>query len=258
MNAEHEMHAPHPSPEVRLEGHFRHHRHHHHGRGIIPGLVVIAWGALLLLRELGTIDPELRALDFWPLLLVGFGLSGALHGRRLGSRLLGLVVALFGGALLAERLGHVSTGAAQLWPLLIVAAGIAIVWNGMTHRRHHQGIAHQAVSSDELRRSVTMGSLALVVDSREFKGGSIGATMGEVKIDLRRADFPGDAVTLELSLLMSGVELCLPTHWRVLNDVSTTMGVVEDKTDPRPDGAGVQKTLVLRGTITMGAVTIKS
>lgn len=256
MTAEPSTHAPHPSPELRIEGHFR--RHHHRGRGVIPGLVVIAWGVLLLLRELGTIDPALQILDFWPLLLVGFGLSGAVHGRRLGSRLLGLVVAFFGGALLAEKLGYLSTGVAQLWPLLIVAAGVAIIWNGMTHRRHHRSVEHQAVSSDELRRSVTMGSLALVVDSRQFKGGSIGATMGEVKLDLRRADFPGDAVTLELSLLMSGVEIHVPSHWRVLNDVSTTMGVVEDRTDPRPDAMGVQKTLVLRGTTTMGAVTIKS
>jgi hypothetical protein len=55
---------------------------------------------------------------------------------------------------------------------------------------------------------------------------------------------------------MGGVELYVPSNWQVVNDVSPFMGVVEDKTEPRPDAAGVQRKLVLRGKITMGAVTI--
>jgi len=256
----HASNQPSPAAEVRLHGHFRRHHHHghHRGRGIIPGLVVVAWGTLLLLRELGVLSSELRALDFWPLLLVGFGLSSALGGRKLGSRLLGLVVALFGVALLGEKLGWLTVGVAQLWPLLIVAAGLAILWNGLTRPHRPRAAIGEAVSADEVQRSVTMGSLKLLVDSQQFKGGSIQATMGEVQLDLRRAAFDGDEVALDLSLLMSGVEIHVPPHWRVVSDVSQTMGVVEDKTDPRPDAAGVQKRLRLRGHVTMGAVTIKN
>lgn len=257
---------PHPSnesshsAELRMHGHLRgHHRHcHHGGRGIVPGLVVVAWGTLLLLRELGALSSELRVMDFWPLLLVGFGLSSAIGGRKLGSRLLGLVVAVFGVALLGEKLGWLTVGVAQLWPVLVVAAGLAIVWNGLTRHRHPRTLSSEAVSADEVRRSVTMGSLKLLVDSQQFKGGSIHATMGEVQLDLRRAAFAGDEIALDLSLLMSGVEIHVPSHWRVASDVSQTMGVVEDKTDPRPDAAGVQKRLLLRGNVTMGAVTIKN
>jgi predicted membrane protein len=248
------------SAEVRLHGHLRGHHHHGHHRapGVVPGLVVVAWGTLLLLRELGVLSSELRALDFWPLLLVGFGLSTALGGRRLGARLLGLVVALFGLALLGEKLGWVPVGVAQLWPVLIVAAGLAILWNGLTRRHRPRTASSEAVSADEVQRSVTMGSLKLLVDSQQFKGGSIHATMGEVQLDLRRAAFEGEEVALDLSLLMSGVEIHVPGHWRVASDVSQTMGAVEDKTDPRPDAAGVQKRLRLRGHVTMGAVTIRN
>lgn len=247
-----------PSTEARMHGHFRHHHHHHHGRGIVPGLLVVALGTFLLLRQLGVISSEVHVVDFWPLVLVGVGLSSAARGRSLGSRLLGLVVALFGAALLGERLGYVTMGVAQLWPALIVAAGIAIIWNGLTRHRRPRMLSTEAVSADALQRSVTMGSLKLAVDSQQFKGGSIHATMGEVVVDLRRAAFEGDEVTLDLSLLMSGVEIYLPGHWRVLSDVSQTMGVVEDKTEPRPDATGVQKRLLLRGNVTMGAVTIKN
>ncbi len=245
-----------PSAEVRLHGHLR--GAHHRGRGVIPGLVVIAWGTLLLLRELGLLSPDLRGLDFWPLLLVGFGLAAAIGGRKPGARLLGLLVALFGLALLGEKLGWLTVGVAQLWPVLIVAAGLAILWNGLTRPHRPRTAGSEAVSADEVQRSVTMGSLKLLVDSQQFKGGSIHATMGEVQLDLRRAAFGGEEVALDLSLLMSGVELQIPGHWRVVSDVSQTMGAVEDKTDPRPDAAGVQQRLRLRGHVTMGAVTIRN
>jgi len=103
-----------------------------------------------------------------------------------------------------------------------------------------------------------MGGLALLIDSQQFKGGSLSATMGEIRVDLRRAAIAAEEATLDLSLVMAGVELFVPTSWQVVSDVSPFMGAVEDKTEPRPDGTGVQKRLVLRGKVTMGAVTIKN
>jgi predicted membrane protein len=234
---------------------FRHHHHHHRGHGIISGLVVIAWGGLLLMRELGVLDPSLRVIDFWPLLLVGFGLSLAVRRRGLGGVLVGLTVLLLGAGMLAEKLGYVVGGVAHLWPLVIVAAGLAIIWAGMTRRRTPR-LVNERVSADELQRSVTMGALALAVDSQQFKGGALSATMGEVRVDLRRAAMSAEEATLELSLVMGGIELYVPTNWQVVSDVSPFMGAVEDKTEPRPDAAGIQRRLVLRGKITMGAVTI--
>ena len=219
--------------------------------------MVIAWGGLLLLRELGLIDPTLGAVDFWPLILVGIGLSLAVRRRGFGGVVAGLVIALLGAGMLAEKLGYVVAGVVHLWPLIIVAAGLGILWKGFARRRAPT-VGNEKVSADELQRSVTMGGLALAVDSQQFKGGALNATMGEMKVDLRRAAMSGEEVTLDLSLVMGGIELYVPSNWQVVSDVSPFMGAVEDKTDPRPDGAGVQKRLVLRGKITMGAVTISN
>lgn len=231
------------------------HRHHHRGHGIIPGLVLIAWGGLVLLRELGILDPALRAIDFWPLVIIGLGLAITVGRRRLGSVLVGLAVTLLGAGMLAQRLGY-AVGVARLWPVLLIAAGIGVIWNGFTRRRRGPWVANEQVSADELQRSVTMGGLALVVDSQRFRGGTLSVTMGEIKVDLRRAAMAEEEAALDLSLTMGGVELRVPSNWQVVNDVSPFMGVVEDKTEPRPDAAGVQRRLVLRGKITMGAVTV--
>ncbi len=230
-------------------------RHHNRCHGILPGLVLIAWGGLLLLRELGVLDPTLRAIDFWPVVIVALGLSIAARRRRAGSVLVGLAVAVLGAGMLAQRLGY-AVGVARLWPVLLIVAGIGIIWSGFARSRRGPWVANEQVSADELQRSVTMGGLSLVVDSQRFRGGALSVTMGEIKADLRRAAIEGEEATLDLSLTMGGVELYVPTNWLVVNDVGPFMGTVEDKTEPRPDAGGVQRRLVLRGKITMGAVTI--
>jgi predicted membrane protein len=241
-----------PSRDLRR---FRRH-HHHHVHGLFPGLVLVLWGGLLLLRELGYLSPSLHFMDFWPVLLVALGLERALR-PRIGSIVVGLAIAALGAGLLAERLGF-ALGLAHYWPVLLIAAGIGVLFGGLSHRRSHGRLDEERVSGDELRRTVSMGGLAMSIDSQQFKGGSLGVTMGEVQVDLRRAAMAGEEAALDLSLTMGGVELLVPTHWQVVDDISPFIGAVEDKTDPRPDAAGVQRKLVLHGTITMGAVTIRN
>ncbi len=231
------------------------HRHRQRSHGIIPGLVLVAWGGLLLLREVGVIDPAVRALDFWPLVLVGLGISIAAHRRGFAGVLVGIAVALLGAGMIAQRLGYGVPGAGQLWPLAIIAAGLVVIWNGLTgHRRRR--FSSERVSADDLHRSVTMGELALAIDSQQFRGGTLSVTMGEIRVDLRRAAMPGEETALDLSLTMGSIELQVPSNWQVVNDIAPFGGSIEDRTEPRPDGAGVLKRLVLRGKITMGAVTV--
>jgi predicted membrane protein len=237
------------------------HRHGHGTHGVVPGLVVVAWGGLLLAREYGLVDRSLHAMAFWPLILVGFGILAVVRRRSFASVVVGLAVGLFGAALLAERLGLVVVGLGHLWPLIVVAIGLGLLWQGFRRRspaRPEDGMENETVSADELRRDVTMGGLALVIDSQQFKGGTLRATMSGVQLDLRRAAMAGEEVQLDLTLFMSGLEVHVPTHWRIVNDLTPFMGAVEDRTEPRPDGSGVQRRLVLRGSLTMGAVTIKN
>ncbi len=242
-----------PPPPLRRWGRPRAfgYRRHHRGHGIIPGLVLIAWGGLLLLREAGVLSPAVRPMDLWPLVIMGLGLSIAVRRRHLGGILVGLAIMLLGAGLLAQGLGH-PMGVARLWPVLLVAAGIGVIWSGLT-RRAAAREANEQVSAGDLHRSVTMGDLALAIDSQEFRGGSLTVTMGEVRADFRRAAIAGEEATLDLSLTMGNIELYVPGNWEVVSDVSPFMGVVEDKTEPRPDAAGVKRRLVLRGKIDHGS-----
>ncbi|HVP68044.1 MAG TPA: DUF5668 domain-containing protein [Anaeromyxobacteraceae bacterium] len=260
MTYESGSHSPPPPSAPPMRSWGRHpafdHRRHHGGHGIIPGLVLVAWGGFLLLREFGILGSSVRAMDFWPVVIIGLGLSIAVRRRHFGGVLVGLAVALFGAGLLAQRLGY-SVGVARLWPVLLIAAGVGFIWGGL-RRRAGPRRAQENVSAGDLHRSVTMGDLSLAVDSQEFRGGSLDVTMGEIRGDFRRAAIAGDEAALDLSLTMGNIELYVPSNWEVVSDVSPFMGVVEDRTEPRPDATGVKKRLVLRGKITMGAVTIRN
>ena len=204
------------------------------------------------------IEPTLRVLDLWPLLLVGFGLSLAVRRRGLGGVLVGLAVALLGAGMLAERLGYVVAGMAHLWPLVIVAAGLGLIWNGLTHRPAPR-LENENVSADELQRSVTMGGLAVAVDSQQFRGGALSATMGEVKVDLRRAAMSGEEVTLDLSVVMGGIEL-VRAEQLAGGERRLTASWARSRTrpSPGPTATGYRRGSALARTFTMGAVTIKN
>ena len=58
---------------------------------------------------------------------------------------------------------------------------------------------------------------------------------------------------------MGGIEILVPEHWIVRNDISRTMGEVEDHTESRKTaGTDEGATLVLRGSVVMGHATIQS
>ncbi len=243
-----------PTPAERLH---RFHSHHHR-HGIVPGLMVITLGVLLLLRELGMLPASLRVVDFWPLLLVGFGLSHLIRARGMGSMLMGTVVGLFGVGLLVEKLGFIEMGAVHFWPVVIVAIGVAILWRGLTRSNNHRHLCNESVSVGELKRSVTMSGAKLVVDTPTFTGGTLSVTMGGMEVDLRRALMVQESAVLDVDMMMGGLEMRVPSHWQVVNEIQPFMGAVEDKTEPVPDSTGVLKKLILRGSITMGAVATKN
>ena len=122
------------------------------------------------------------------------------------------------------------------------------------HRLHPE----QAAEGD-LDISVTMSEANERNSSQEFKGGDITCVMGSVKLDLTEAEIAEPPAHIHVDIVMGGLEILVPEHWIVRNDITRTMGEVEDHTESRKsadtdDGA----TLILRGSVVMGHATIQS
>ena len=104
---------------------------------VIAGALLLLVGGLFLLQNLGLVHAG-RLGDYWPLLLVWLGLSRLLGPRRSHHFASGAVLLVLGVLFQLDRLGVFWFHIHDLWPVLLVVAGIALIsesflvrrWNG--------------------------------------------------------------------------------------------------------------------------------
>lgn len=133
--------------------------------------------------------------------------------------------------------------------------------NGFTSATDRPKIEYtnaQYVTTERLTANVAFGGVVRKVVATNFTGGAINCALGGVEVDLLETDIEG-TVTLDLSVLMGGVELSVPRHWIIRNEVTPFLGGVEDaRRHLTPPTDGPAKILVLTGTVIMGGVEIRN
>lgn len=214
------------------------------------GIGVLAVGVLELFDATGAYDAD-RLLRWWPVLLVGIGLLLLARGLASGRWFPGALLLLVGGSLLADRVGWLEGGLDRLWPLILVLLGLAIISRGLRRSRGGQKTTEARVSS-----FAVLSSLEPKVSSDEFAGGEISAVLGSCSLDLTAAHLSDQGAVLDLFALMGGIEIRVPSDWRVDSRVVPLMASVEDSTEPTTDR--VAGRLELRGLVVMGGVEVKS
>jgi hypothetical protein len=66
----------------------------------------------------------------------------------------------------------------------------------------------------------------------------------------------GDQATLDVTVVMGGIELYVPPDWNVIIQALPLLGAAVDKR--RPSTVVPTKTLTVRGTILMGGLEVKN
>jgi len=226
---------------------------------MIFGLVFMTLGALWTLDNLGLVDSD-QVMRWWPAALIALGVA-KLTGLRSRNVVWGTLLVALGAWWLAENFDlvpHISWW--QLWPLILVLLGISMLFGAsrftFATRLREMGRSTDVDDAERLSTVAIWGHVVRKVISQQFNGGEASAVMGGIDLDLRGAKpVPGGAV-LEVLALWGGIDLMVPSHWRVINQATVVMGAVEDKTRiPPPDATD---TLILRGLVMMGGVEIKN
>jgi hypothetical protein len=70
--------------------------------------------------------------------------------------------------------------------------------------------------SDEVKLEAVMRGIKLDSHARAFRGGSARAIMGGIELDLRDATLDPAGARLEMQVVMAGIEIIIPTGWRVV------------------------------------------
>ena len=222
------------------------------GRMILGGLLIL-FGMLFLLDNLGYIDAD-RALDFWPLILVGIGAWKAMQPPEDGQRALGVALIAIGVFLQLQMLAVTDLEFRHVWPAVLIVLGGLLLWRGVFQRRRPQGAA--AMSGSELHEMAFMGGGNRIIDSPDFRGGDITAIMGGLELDLRKANMTADSAVLDVFALWGGIEMRVPSDWSVEVQGVAILGAIENKARASAVEGNPTKRLILRGTVLMGGVEI--
>jgi predicted membrane protein len=231
---------------------------------IMAAIVVMLLGCFFLLRTNGLLPPGL-VISFWGVLLLCVGVvqlftaRGAMKGWALILLVAGLVLQM-------NAMGLTRIHMRNLWPVFVIGAGGAMLWQAMSGGSRSWKILEG--SEPFVKESVEAGSLNLnyvfsgtdrKIRTRDFKGGEINAVFGGFKLDLTRAEMQNDKTALEANVVFGTGEIIVPENWLVIMETSGVFGTFEDKSRHyQPDAAQPLKTLVVRGSAVFGTVVVRN
>lgn len=244
---------------------------------VVGGLLVVAAGAALLIRNMGYV-----ALPYWlftwPMILILVGIySGFKHNFSNTGWIIMIAVGTF--FLLDDFVPNIRLQPA-FWPLVIIGIGILFIirprkkkhrfdWGNMGKEPEQKLTADpvkpyeynaysNADKSDFLRIDSVFSGIDRTILSKNFQGGKISCVFGGAEIDLTQADINGN-VMLKMDVVFGGVKLIVPPHWSISSEIDGAFHNVDDK---RRHGAGSiadpSKVLTLKGSCVFGGIDIKS
>lgn len=233
---------------------------------VVIGIVLALVGLFLLLRVFHILPPLFYFVHpGWLALIIVGVVIGVKSNFRSPAAWILLVIGV-SHLIPSFYIGDVSSRRLLL-PLALLAAGLFIILR--KKNTHHfrpswknggECIPMQSVATDLVSIDVTFGGRKEIVTSKNFRGGAIRANFSGVELNLASADaVVNEPVVLDVYASFASVELILPSHWEVLNEIRPMMGSVEDHRVMRMAEAGVDRPkLILRGTVNLGSVELKS
>jgi predicted membrane protein len=168
----------------------------------------------------------------------------------------GVVLTVVGAIFLARNLGFLYLTWHDFWPLILIGAGLLMLWNRLYVPSRPTGSSANA--EGELNVHAVFGGVERKVTSDDFRGGHVSAMFGGIELNLRRAGMRGESAAIDISAVFGGVEIKVPANWIVVVEGSSIFGGFSDKSaQPAPDMPGVKR-LFVRGSAVFGGVDIKN
>jgi predicted membrane protein len=222
---------------------------------LATSLIVIAAGVVLLLNQVGVLRPGLIH-HFWPVLLVVVGLARMVTTDQTVDRLWAGGLILLGVVLEVNRLGIAHIGLEVFWPLLIIGAGVILLWHTLAGKT---AVGTEVSTLEHFDLNYIFGGGEPRVETRNFCGGRLTAIFGGFKLDLSRAEIAADQATIEANAIFGGGEICVPESWEVVVQGSGIFGGYENNARHfQSDPSRPSKTLVIKGAAVFGGIVVRN
>jgi Cell wall-active antibiotics response 4TMS YvqF/Domain of unknown function (DUF5668) len=141
----------------------------------------------------------------------------------------------------------------DLWPLLIIIAGVAMLWQALAWK------PAASLANPQFDAFYVFGGSDRQVNTKNFQGARLFALFGGYKVDFASADIEGNQAVLEANAVFGGGEIRVPGHWLVVMQGTGIFGGYEDRTrHVQTDASKPTKTLVVRGVAVFGGIEVKN
>ena len=224
-------------------------------------------GAFFLVVGIGLILPRLNTdlpswLFSWKTFLIVFGLFLAIRHQFKGGPW--YVMILIGGVFLLQDIYPAIRISQFTWPVIIIIVGLWFIFRPKGYRRWgseestQPGITQAAGSAEDYIDSTSIfGGVRRTILSKDFKGGEVVSFLGGTELNLSQADING-VVILDVTQVMGGTKIIVPSHWDIKSELVTVFGGIEDKRNVQTTALQPNKVLVLKGTSVFGGIDIRS
>ena len=243
-----------PYSEERLRK-FREHRQRNR---MFFGIALVLVGGVFLLREFGIL-PYFMLQFSWPYILIIIGaLIGIKHNFRNNAW---WILILIGVANLTPQFMIMGRPSRHfVWPAFIIIIGLVMAFRPRRDKCYPVRTMSSSINTEStLNIDATFGGRKEVVTSKDFKGGVVSLTFGGCELNLTQADFTEPSVVLDCRVSFGGLEIIVPSHWEIQNEINPSFGSVEDaRTIQTATSSETKKILILRGTCSFGSIELKS
>jgi predicted membrane protein len=250
----------------------------------LPGLILVGIGALFLLDNLGIVRVSSIAA-YWPVILIAVGMVRLVDSTHSAGRIAGGILLGLGALLLAENLGYIPFPLWELWPLILIGIGLAMLWNlgqpandrwfskrnwGQpgydrwssqkewgVHWARERFAKGMPFMTNTVNEYAVFGASRRVITDQDFKGGKVASVFGGVYLDLSGANMSGNSAVLEMSSVYGGATVIIPASWNLEVHAAGIFGGFVDRT-VHPPVSPDMKRLIVRGAAVFGGVTFKN
>lgn len=197
------------------------------------------FGSILVLLGLGFLLDQFNVISFndiiniyWPIILIVIGGVGLLNSRS--SKTINALLVVFGLLFQARNLDLIDINIFRVfWPIVLIIVGIRIIFgkdSAIINTNYNSKSSNKNVSfEDYINESAIMAGIETNIESQEFKGGKITAIMGGVELDLRGAKLNNNEATININVIMGGVEIYVPEDWKIEHRGTPILGGFSSK-----------------------------
>ncbi len=218
------------------------------------GLVLIIIGVVFGLNALGITNINIFFKGWWTLFLIIPGFIGLFKDNdRTGD----IILIIIGIILILSTRNVLDFDI--IWklilPIILVIIGLSIIFKDLFNTKINKEInkLNEKFKTDGDYCS-TFGGQNIKFDNEEFKGTTLNAIFGGIKLDLRDAIIKKDVV-INSTCVFGGITILVPKDVKVKVKSTPIFGGVEDKTKQKTNDKS--KIVYINSTTIFGGVEIK-